>query len=100
MSSSGSLYVATSSEHSSQSQAHNELFERDSGSLIQAQSANNDRVSIPQLCLCQSPKCLLFSVHVSDSAAFSTGSGCSVLGLAVEVNVHVSAFSLAKQSHS
>ena len=30
----------------------------------------------------------------SDSAAFSAGSGCSVLGLAVEVNVHVSAFPL------
>ena len=38
-SSSGSLYVALSSEHSSQSQAHPRLFERDSRPPIQIQSA-------------------------------------------------------------
>ena len=66
MSSSGSLYVATSSEHSSQSQAHNELFERDSGSLIQAQSANNDRVESPfRNCVCAKVQNACFSLFTS-----------------------------------
>ena len=46
-SSSGSLYVTTSSGHSSQSQAHPRLFERDSRSLISSQPANSDRVESP-----------------------------------------------------
>ena len=46
-SSSGSSYVATSSEHSSQSQAHPRLFECDSRPLISTQSADNDRVESP-----------------------------------------------------
>ena len=37
------------------------------------------------------------SVHVSDSGATSTGGGCSVSGLAGEVDVHVSSFSPAQQ---
>ena len=44
MSSSGSLYVAAGSGHSSQSQAHPRLFERDNGPPIQTQSADSDRV--------------------------------------------------------
>ena len=43
-SSSGSLYVAAGSGHSSQSKAHTRLFERDSRLPIQTQSANIDRV--------------------------------------------------------
>ena len=41
-----------------------------------------------------------FSVHISDSGATSTRGGCSVSGLAGKVNVHVSTFSPAQQSHS
>ena len=40
------------------------------------------------------------SVHVSNSGATSTSSGCSVSGLAGEVNVHVSSIPPAQQSHS
>ena len=40
------------------------------------------------------------SVHVSNSGATSTGSGCSVSRLAGKVNVHVSTISLAQQSYS
>ena len=46
-SSSGSLYVASSSGHTSQSQAHTRLSERDSRPPIQAQSADIDRVESP-----------------------------------------------------
>ena len=46
-SSSGSLYVAAGSGHSSQSQAHTRLFECDSGPPIQTQSANIDKVESP-----------------------------------------------------
>ena len=47
MSSSGSFCVATSSDHSSQSQTHSRLFEHDSKPPIKAQSANNERVESP-----------------------------------------------------
>ena len=40
------------------------------------------------------------SVHVSNSGAKSPSSGCSVSGLAGEVNVHVSPIPPAQQSHS
>ena len=40
------------------------------------------------------------SVHVSDSGAMSPGSGCSVSGLAGEVDVHVSSVSPAQQGYS
>ena len=108
-SSSGSLCVATSSEHSSKSQTHSRLFEHDSKLPIQAQSANNDRVESPfrnrdldirglgysdSGHVCHSPQYLPSSVHVSDSRATSTDGRCSISGLAGEVNVHVSAFPL------
>ena len=40
------------------------------------------------------------SVHVSNSGATSPSGGCSVSGLAGEVNVHVSSIPSAQQSHS
>ena len=115
MSSSGSFCVATSSDHSSQSQTHSRLFEHDSKPPIKAQSANNERVESPfRNCdsdiqglghsnsghVHHSPQFPPSSVHVSNSGATSTGGRCSVSGLAGEVNVHVSAVSLAQQSHS
>ena len=114
-SSSGSLFVATSSEHSSQSQAHPRMFERDIGPPIETQSANNDRVEPPiqnresnfrdlgnsdSGHACHSPQHPPSSVHVFDSGATNTGGGCSVSGLAGEINVHVSAVSPAQQSLS
>ena len=107
--------VATSSDHSSQSQTHSRLFEHDSEPPIKAQLANNERVESPfQNCdsdiqglghsdsghVHHSPQFRPSSVHVSNSGATSTGGRCSVSGLAGEVNVHVSAVSLAQQSHS
>ena len=50
--------------------------------------------------VCHSPQYPPSAVHVSDSRDTSTGGGCSVSGLAGEVNVHVSAVPLAQQSHS
>ena len=38
-------------------------------------------------------------VHVSDSGATSTGSGCTITTLAGTVDVHVSSISLAEQDH-
>ena len=50
--------------------------------------------------VCNSVKLPPFSVHVSNSGATSPTGGCSVSGLAGEVNVHVSPIPPAQQSHS
>ena len=50
--------------------------------------------------VCNSFKLPPSSVHVSDSRAISTGGGCSVSGLAGEVDVHVSSIFPAQQSYS
>ena len=114
-SSSRAFYVVTSSEHSSPSKTHSRLSERDSRPPISSQSADNDRVESPsrnresnfrilgdsssgQVCNCF--KIPPFSVHISNSGAMSTSSGCSVSGLAGKIDVHVSTISPAQQSHS
>ena len=111
-SSSGSLYVASSSGHSSQSQAHTTLFKLDSGPPIQTQLADIDiewslhyevvnRIfkfwELHSGHVCHSPQYPPTSVHVSDSKTSSTGGGCSVSGLAGGVDVHVSAVPLLKK---
>ena len=112
---SGVVYVVTSSEHSCPSKAHPRLSERDSRPPISSQPADTDRVESPSrnrnsnfrslgnpssghVCHCfkRPPS----SVHVSDSGATSTDSGCSVSGLAGEVDVHVSSVPPAQQGHS
>ena len=50
--------------------------------------------------VCNSVELPPSSVHVSNSGATSPRGGCSVSGLAGEVNVHVSSISPAQQSHS
>ena len=98
------------SEHNSPSKAYSRLSERDRRPPISSESANIDRVVPPprdretyvqalgDKCLqqCRTPT----SVHVSNSRATSPSGGCSVSGLAGEVNVHVSSIPSAQQSHS
>ena len=101
--------------HSSPSKTHSRLSEHEADHLSRLKSADNDRVeSRPrnreldfQILgdsrsghVCNSFKLPPPSVHVSNSGARSTGSGCSVSGLAGKVDVHVSAFSPAQQSNS
>ena len=50
--------------------------------------------------VCNSVELPPSSVHVSNSGAKSPSGGCSVSGLAGEVNVHVSSIPPAQQSHS
>ena len=50
--------------------------------------------------VCNSVKLPPSLVHVSNSGATSPSGGCSVSGLAGEVNVHVSSIPSAQQSHS
>ena len=50
--------------------------------------------------VCNSVELPPSSVHVSNPGATSPRGGCSVSGLAGEVNVHVSSISPAQQSHS
>ena len=50
--------------------------------------------------ICDSVELPPSSVHVSSSRAKNPSSGCSVSGLAGDVNVHVSSISSAQQSHS
>ena len=112
---SGAVYVVTSSEHSCPSKTHPRLSERDSRPPISSQPADTDRVESPprdresnfrslgnpssgHVCHCF--KLPPSSVHVSDSGAMSTGGGCSVSGLAGEVDVHVSPVSPARQGYS
>ena len=101
---SGAFYVVTSSEHSCPSKAHPRLSERHSRPPISSQSADIDRVESPSLNresnfhslgdpssghVCNCFKLPPSSVHVSDSRAKSPGGGCSVSGLAGEVDVHM-----------
>ena len=50
--------------------------------------------------VCNSVELPPSSVHVSNSGATSLSGGCSVSGMAGEVNVHVSSIPSAQQSHS
>ena len=97
------------------SKTHPRLSERDSRPPISSQPADTDRVGSPSRNresnfrsfgnpssghVCNCFKLPPSSVHVSDSGATSTGGGCSVSGLAGEVNVHVSPVSPAPQGYS
>ena len=103
------------SEHNSPSKTYSRLSERDSRPPISSESANTDRVESPPRdreaylqalgdtrsrhvhdCV-ELPPSL---VHVSNSGAMSLSGGCSVSGLAREVNVHISSIPSAQQSHS
>ena len=103
------------SEHNNPSKTYFRLSERDSEPPISSESANTDRVESPPRdrephlrvlgdtssqhvrdCV-ELPPSL---VHVSNSGATSPSGGCSVSGLAGEVNVHVSSIPSAQQSHS
>ena len=112
---SGAFYVVTSSEHSCPSKTHPRLSERDSRPPISSQSADIDRVESPsqnrelnfQILgdpssghVCNCFKLPPSSVHVPDSGATSPGGGCSVSGMAGEVNVHVPSISPAQQGYS
>ena len=103
------------SEHNSPSKTYSRLSEHDSRPPISSESANTDRVEPPpqdrepqlrvlgdtrsrHVCDCVAlPPSL---VHVSNSGATSPSGGCSVSGLAGEVNVNVSSIPSAQQSHS
>ena len=102
-------------EHNSPVKAYSRLSERDSRPPISSESANIDRVVPPPLVrgtylqglghtrsrhVCNTVELPPSSVHVSNSGAKSPSGGCSVSGLAVEVNVHVSHIPPAQQSHS
>ena len=91
------------------------LSERDSRPPISSESANIDRVVPPprdretylqalrdtrSRHVCNSVELAPSLVHVSNSGATSPSGGCSVSGLAGEVNVHVSSIQSAQQSHS
>ena len=103
------------SEHNSPSKTYSRVSERDSKPPISSESANTDRVESPPRdrepylralgdtrsrhvrdCV-ELPPSL---VHVSNSGATSPSDGCSVSGLAGEVNVHISSIPSAQQSHS
>ena len=100
------------SEHNSPSKTFSRLSECDSRPPILSESANSDRVEsptryrepyLPALGATRSrhvrdcvelPPSL---VHVSNSGAKSPSSGCSVSGLALEVNVHISSIPSANK---
>ena len=102
-------------EHNSPSKTYSRLSERDSRPPISSESANTNRVESPPRdhephlrvlgdtssrhvhdCV-ELPPSL---VHVSNSGATSPSGGCSVSGLAGEVNVNVSSIPSAQQSNS
>ena len=98
------------SDHNSPSEAYSRLSERDSRPPISSDSANIDRVvPLPRdhetylqalgdtrsRHVCNSVELPPFSVHVSNSGATSPTGGCSVSGLAGDVNVHVSSIQSA-----
>ena len=103
------------SEHNSPGKTHSRLSERDSRPPISYEPANTDRV-VPTLrdCepylqglgdsrnrhVCNTVELPPSSVHVSSFGAKSPSGGCSVSGLAGEVNVHVSPIPPAQQSHA
>ena len=103
------------SEHSSPGKTHSRLSERDSRPPISSEPANTDRVvPAPQdresylqglgdtrsRHVCDTVELPPSSVHVSSSGATGSSGGCSVSGLAGEVNVHVSPIPPAQQGHS
>ena len=103
------------SEHNSPSKTYSRLSERDSRPPISSESANTDRLESPprdcelHLRVLGDTRsrhvrdCVKFPpslVHVSNSGATSPSGGCSVSGLAGEVNVHVSSIPSGQQSHS
>ena len=92
------------SEHNSLSKTYTRLSERDSRPPISSEPANTDRVVPPprdsgtylqglghtrSRHVWDTVELPPSSVHVSNSRAKSPSVGCFVLGLAVEVNVHV-----------
>ena len=103
------------SEHSSPGKTHSRLSERDSRPPISSGPAYTDRV-VPAprdrdsylqglgdtrgRHVCDTVELSPSSVHVSSSGAKSPSGGCSVSGLAGEVNVHVSPIPPAQQSHA
>ena len=109
------LFLWLEAQNNSPGKAYSRLSERDSRSPISSESAHTDRVVPPSRDremylqalggtrsrhVCNSVERPPFSVHVSNSGATSTSDGCSVSGLAGEVNVHVSCIPPAQQSHS
>ena len=103
------------SEHNSPGKTHSRLSERDSRPPISSEPANTDRVvptprdREPYLQglgdsgnrhVCNTVELPPSLVHVSSSGAKSPSGGCSVSGLAGEVNVHVSPIPPAQQSHA
>ena len=110
-----SFPLVRGSEHNSPGKAYSRLSERDSRPPISSEPAHTDRVvPPPRDCetylqglehtrsrhVCNTVKLPPSSVHVSNSGAKSPSGGCSVSGLAGEVNVHVSPIPPAQQSHS
>ena len=98
-----SFPLVRGSEHNSPGKAYSRLSERDSRPPISPESANIDRVVPPprdRATSLQGFELPPSSVHVSNSGAKSPSVGCSVSGLAGEVNVHVSPIPPAQQSHS
>ena len=104
-----SFPVVRGSEHNSPGKTYSRLSERDSRPPISSQSANIDRVVPPSRDretylqdlghtrnrhVRNTVELPPSSVHVSNSGAKSPSGGCSVSGLAGEVNVHVSPFPL------
>ena len=103
------------SEHNSPGKTYSRLSERDSRPPISSEPANTDRV-VPaprdresylqslgdtrSRHVCDTVELPPSSVHVSSSGAKSPSGGCSVSGLAGEVNVHVSPIPPAQQSHA
>ena len=101
--------------HSSPGETHSRLHECDSRPPISSESVNTDRV-VPaprdrethlqglgdtrSRHVCDTVELPPSSVHVSSSGAKSPSGGCSVSGLAGEVDVHVSTFSPAQQGHA
>ena len=98
------------SEHNSPSKAYPRLSECDSRPPISSELANTDRVvptprdreaylqglgDTSSRHVCNTVELPPFSVHVSNSGATSPSGGCSVSGLAGEVNVHVSSIQSA-----
>ena len=101
--------------HSSPGETHFRLHEHDSRPPTSSESVNTDRV-VPaprdrethlqglgdtrSRHVCDTVELPPSSVHVSSSGAKSPSGGCSVSGLAGEVDVHVSTFSPAQQGHA
>ena len=110
-----SFPLVRGSEYNSPGKTYSRLSERDSRPPISSQSAHTDRLVPPPQdretylqSLGHTRSRHVFnivelppsSVHVSNSGAKSPSGGCSVSGLAGEVNVHVSPIPPAQQSHS